>query len=107
VLQPGKHRVKRFPPKSGDAITSGCKDNQVQPLWSSQFSFGARLVVNFGTSLVTNRPLQTFREYGERFDIESEFLDEKSNGFQLEQSLVRSPIALSRLCLVLAIATLF
>lgn len=51
--------------------------------------------------------LQTLREYGERFGIEEEFLDEKSNGFQLEQSLVRSPIALSRLCLVLAIATLF
>lgn len=50
--------------------------------------------------------LQTFQEYGERFDIEEEFLDEKSNGFQLEQSLIRSPIALSRLCLVLAIATL-
>jgi hypothetical protein len=51
--------------------------------------------------------LQTFGEYGERFDIEEEFLDEKSNGFQLEQSLIRSSIALSRLCLVLAIATLF
>ncbi len=51
--------------------------------------------------------LQTFREYGERFDIEEEFLDEKSNRFQLEQSLIRSSIALSRLCLVLAVATLF
>jgi hypothetical protein len=51
--------------------------------------------------------LQTFPEYSERFDIEEEFLDQKSNGFQLEQSLIRSKVALSRLCLVMAVATLF
>lgn len=50
---------------------------------------------------------QTFREYGLRFDIEESFLDDKSNGFQLESSLIRSTTALSRLCLVLAIATLY
>ena len=59
--------------------------------------------------IVSDEPtsLQTFREYGEHFDIEEEFLDEKSNGFQLEKSLIRSPMALSRLCLVMAITTLF
>lgn len=51
--------------------------------------------------------LQTFDEYGLRFDIEENFLDDKSNGFQLESSLVRSAQALTRLCLVLAVATLF
>jgi hypothetical protein len=51
--------------------------------------------------------LQTFDEYGLRFDIEENFLDDKSNGFQLEASLIRSPQALTRLCLVLAVATLF
>ena len=50
--------------------------------------------------------LQTFREYGERFQIEEEFLDEKSNGFQLERSEIRSAPALSRVCLVMAVATL-
>lgn len=50
--------------------------------------------------------LQTFREYGERFQIEEELLDEKSNGFQLERSEIRSVPALSRLCLVLAVTTL-
>jgi hypothetical protein len=50
--------------------------------------------------------LQTLREYGERFCIEEEFLDEKSNGFQLERSEVRSAPALSRLCFVMAVATL-
>ena len=51
--------------------------------------------------------LETFREYGLRFDIEDNFLDDKSNGFQLEASLIRSAPALERLCLVLAVATLY
>ncbi|KST68517.1 hypothetical protein [Mastigocoleus testarum] len=40
--------------------------------------------------IVNDQPtsFQTFREYSERFDIEEEFLDEKSNGFQLEKSLI-------------------
>jgi hypothetical protein len=50
--------------------------------------------------------LQTLREYGERFQIEEELLDEKSNGFQLERSEIDSGTALSRLCLVMAVATL-
>ena len=59
--------------------------------------------------IVSDEPttLQTFREYGQRFNIEEEFLDEKSNGFQLESSCLRSTVALSRLCLVLAVTTLF
>lgn len=58
--------------------------------------------------VVTDEPtsLQTFREYGERFQIEEELLDEKSNGFQLESSEICSATALSRLCFVLAVATL-
>jgi len=34
-------------------------------------------------------------------------LDDKSNGFQLESSLMRSAEALTRLCLVLAVTTLY
>ena len=49
----------------------------------------------------------TFTEYGVRFDIEENFLDDKSNGFQLEASLIRSAQALTRLCFVLAVATLY
>jgi hypothetical protein len=58
--------------------------------------------------VVSDEPttLQTFREYGERFSIEEEFLDEKSNGFQLERSELRSAAALSRLCFVMAVTTL-
>ena len=51
--------------------------------------------------------VKTVEEYGLRFDIEENFLDDKSNGFQLEDSLIRSAAALERLCLVLAITTLY
>jgi hypothetical protein len=59
--------------------------------------------------IVSDEPtdVKTFDEYGLRFDIEENFLDDKSNGFQLESSLLRSAEALSRLCFVLAIATLY
>lgn len=42
---------------------------------------------------------------GVRFDSAENFLDEKSHGFQLESSLIRSAKALARLCLVLASTT--
>jgi hypothetical protein len=59
--------------------------------------------------VVSSEPtsMSTFEEYGLRFDIEENFLDDKSNGFQLESSLIRSAQALSRLCFVLAMTTLF
>lgn len=59
--------------------------------------------------VVSDEPtdVKTFEEYGLRFDIEENFLDDKSNGFQLEASLIRSAAALERLCLVLAITTLY
>ena len=50
---------------------------------------------------------KTFEAYGLRFDIEENFLDDKSTGFQLESSLIRSAQALTRLCLVLAMTTLY
>lgn len=51
--------------------------------------------------------LETFQEFGLRFDIEENFLDDKSNGFQLESSLIRSAKALQKLCFILAVATLY
>jgi hypothetical protein len=51
--------------------------------------------------------VQSLQEYGLRFGIEENFLDDKSNGFQLESSLIRSSEALERLCFVLAITTLY
>ena len=51
--------------------------------------------------------LYTFEEYGLRFDIEENFLDDKSNGFQLESSLINTSKALERLCFITAVATLY
>ena len=59
--------------------------------------------------VVSDEPtsVHTFVEYGWRFDIEENFLDDKSNGFQLESSLLRNADAVTRLCLVLAVTTLY
>jgi len=59
--------------------------------------------------IISDEPtdVTTFDEYGLRFDIEENFLDDKSGGFQVESSLIRSADALTRLFLVLAISTLF
>jgi hypothetical protein len=42
--------------------------------------------------VVSDEPtaVQTFAEYGLRFDIEENFVDDQSNGFQLESSRIRS-----------------
>ncbi len=50
--------------------------------------------------------LTTFDEFGLRFDIEENFLDDKSNGFQVQASRLNTPEALERLFFILAIATL-
>jgi hypothetical protein len=59
--------------------------------------------------IISDEPVEekTFDEYGLRFMIEENFLDDKSNGFQLESSLIRSASVLNRLCFALAVATLF
>ena len=49
---------------------------------------------------------QTFQEYGLRFEIAENVLDDKSHGFPLQSSLRRSAHALTRLCCVLAMTTL-
>src|SRR5215510_2485243 len=51
--------------------------------------------------------IHPFVEYSWRFDIEEPFLHDKSNGFELASSLVRTAEALARLGLVLAVTTLY
>jgi hypothetical protein len=60
-------------------------------------------------AIVSDEPvaLKTFDEYGLRFDIEENFLDDKSAGFQLEASQLGDSQSISRLCLLLATATLY
>lgn len=51
--------------------------------------------------------LKTFAQYRLRFQIEENFLDLKSNAFDLEASRLRCTQALSRLCGVIALTMLF
>ena len=51
--------------------------------------------------------LKTFEEYGLRFDIEETFLDDQSNGWNVQRSEIRCVCALSRLWFILAVATLY
>jgi hypothetical protein len=59
--------------------------------------------------IVSDEPtnLETFTEYGLRFDIEESFKDDKSGLFALESSKFRDAKAITRLYAVIAIATLF
>ncbi|MFC5848873.1 transposase [Deinococcus petrolearius] len=58
--------------------------------------------------VVSDEPtsIETFAEYGERFQIEEGFLDERSGLFGLKASKLRDAARLERLILVLAVATL-
>jgi len=49
----------------------------------------------------------TLAEYGYRFEVEENFLDDKSNGFHWEDSRLRDAASLTRLGLVLAVTTLY
>ena len=51
--------------------------------------------------------LQTFAEYGLRFDIEENFLDDQSAGWNVQRSMIRDVCALSRLWFILSVATLY
>jgi len=59
--------------------------------------------------IVSDEPthLQTFAQYRLRFQVEESFLDLKSNGFNLEASRLRDKFALTQLCGVMALTTLF
>jgi hypothetical protein len=50
--------------------------------------------------------LQTFAQYRLRFSVEENFLDLKSNGFDLEASRLRDKFALCQLCAVIALTLL-
>ena len=51
--------------------------------------------------------VETFAEYGERFQIEEGFLNDKSGLFDLETSRLQDAASLERLVLIISTATLF
>ena len=76
---------------------------------SVHLAFGCNNVNGEFWAIVSDEPtcLHTFQEYALRFDIEEAFLDDQSNGWNLQKSEIRSVCALSRLCFLLAVATLY
>jgi len=108
----GRHvKVARLIPAKGQALF-------LHRVWLTKQRFGplylaaAQVQTQDGCqqwAIISDEPtdLQTFEEYGLRFDIEENFLDDKSGGFQLESSEIRDASALDRLGLILAIGTLY
>lgn len=111
IHSPGKgwSQLNQYRLALGEVVLlQGVSLTKTKPLAGLHLAIGRDPISQQRWLVATNEPatLQTFREYALRFQIEEELLDEKSNGFQLERSEVRSVIALSRLCFVLAVATL-
>jgi len=104
--------------KVGDLMPQPGHALFIQHIWLTEHWFGpvhlalAQVQTQGGFepwAIVSDEPtsLKTFDEFGLRFDIEENFLDDKSAGFQLESSQIRNAAALSRLCLILATTTLY
>lgn len=107
----GRRKVKALMPAPGSARFFSC-------VWITEQRFGpVRLALAYVQTdnghekwaIVSDEPvgLNTLDEYGLRFDIEENFLDDKSAGFDLESSEIGDADALSRLCLILATATFY
>ena len=111
IYRPGKRRCKvnRIPLCSGKALFWHHVYLTKQVYGPVHLALGRPINSKEYWFVVSDEPteLKTFEEYGLRFDIEENFFDDQSNGFQLESSLIRSANALERLCCVLAITTLY
>ncbi len=104
-------KVSRLLPAKGQALF-------LQKVWLTGRFFGpvylalAQIYPANGIEfwgIVSDAPtnLKTFDEYGLRFDLEEDFLDDKSAGFQIEASKIRDADMLTRLGPVLATTTLY
>jgi hypothetical protein len=111
-LSDGKRRqIKALMPPVG-------KGSCYASVWITNQPYGplhlaiAQVITPNGTekwAIISDEPVgrHTFDEYGLRFDIEENFLDDKSAGFNLEDSQLHDSMAISRLCLILATATVY
>jgi hypothetical protein len=104
-------QVKRLMPPIG-------KGHFYEYVWITDQKYGplhlavAHVITPNGTekwAILSDEPVgrHTFDEYGLRFNIEENFLDDKSGGFNLEASGLEEVTAISRLCFILALATAY
>lgn len=111
VKRPGHQRCKigRIKPKPGEAHflhNVRITEEQFGPVHLALANIkGSKEEWLIVSDQITS--VESFDEYSLRFDIEENFLDDKSNGFQLASTLIRHAEALSRLCFVLALTTLY
>ena len=106
----GWRQLKDFPLNRGEALCfHNVKLHKSQWFGPVHVAFGRNNVNGEFWAIVSDEPtaLQTFEEYGLRFDIEENFLDDQSNGWNVQTSELRSVCALSRLWFILAVATLY
>lgn len=69
---------------------------ETKPLQSSKTMICANALRDEKTTI------QTFAEYGLRFDIEENFLDDQSKGWNIQRSMIRDIRALSHLWFILS-----
>ena len=106
----GWHQLKDFHFAPGEALCfQHIKLHKGQWYGPVHLVFGRNNVNGEFWAIVSNEKtsLQTFQEYRLRFDIEEAFLDDQSNGWNLQKSEIRSVCDLSRLFFILALATLY
>jgi hypothetical protein len=94
IYQHGKRhcKVSRMPLSPGQALCWHHVYLTKQEYGPVHLALGRPLDRQEYWFVVSDEPTasKTFAEYGRRFDIAENFLDDKSNGFQLESSLIRS-----------------
>ncbi|WP_293037428.1 transposase [Moorena sp. SIO1F2] len=103
-------QLKDFHFKPGEALCfHNVRIHKEHWYGSVHLIFGCNNINGEFWAIVSNEKttLQTFQEYGLRFDIEENFLDDQSNGWNVQKSEIRSVSALSRLWFILAVATLY
>jgi len=106
----GWRQLKDFSLNRGEALCfHNVKLHKSQWFGPVHVAFGRNNINGEFWAIVSDEPtaLQTFEEYGLRFDIEENFLDDQSNGWNVQKSELRSVCALSRLWFILAVATLY
>jgi hypothetical protein len=113
----GGRQLKDFSLNRGEALCfHNVKLHKSQWFGPVHIVFGRNNVNGEFWAIVSDEPtsLHTFEEYGLRFDIVAlasrrveNFLDDQSNGWNVQKSELRSVCALSRLWFILAVATLY
>jgi hypothetical protein len=112
------YRTHQAPTKVGRLMPAKGQARFFHTVWITQQWFGpVHLALAYVQTpqgyqpwaIVSDEPtdLSTLDEYGGRFDLEENFLDDKSAGFQIESSQIKDEQALARLALILATATLY